>query len=57
MLTINLSEDLKTQVERVKGLVAEKEADEMSEIERREREELKRLKAKYENPNNEKDNV
>ena len=57
VLTINLSEDLKTQVERVKGLVAEKEADEMSEIERREREELKRLKAKYETPNNEKDNV
>lgn len=47
VLTINLSEDLKTQVERVKGLVAEKEADELSEIEKREREELKRLKEKY----------
>lgn len=51
VLTINLSEDLKTQVERVKGLVAQlvaqKEADELSEIERREREELKRLKEKY----------
>ena len=47
VLTINLSDDLKTQVERVKGLVAEKEADELSEIEKREREELKRLKEKY----------
>ena len=47
VLTINLSDDLKTQVERVKGLVAEKEADELSEIEQREREELKRLKEKY----------
>lgn len=47
VLTINLSEDLKTQVERVKGLVAKKESDELSEIERREREELKRLKEKY----------
>jgi hypothetical protein len=57
VLTINLTEDPKTQVERVKGLVAKKESDELSEIERRERAELKRLKAKYENPNNEKDNV
>ena len=47
VLTINLSDDLKTQVERVKGLVAKKESDELSEIERREREELKRLKEKY----------
>ena len=47
VLTINLSDDLKTQVERVKGLVAKKEADELLEIERREREELKRLKEKY----------
>ena len=47
VLTINLSEDLKTQVERVKGLIAKKESNELSEIERREREELKRLKEKY----------
>lgn len=47
VLTINLSDDLKTQVERVKGLVAKKESDELLEIERREREELKRLKEKY----------
>ena len=47
VLTINLSDDLKIQVERVKGLNAKKESDELSEIERRERAELKRLKEKY----------
>lgn len=47
VLTINLSEDLQKQVERVKGLIAKKEAGELSEIERRERAELKRLKEKY----------
>ena len=57
VLTINLSDDLKTQVERVKSLVAQKEANKMSEVERIERAELERLKAKYENLNNEKDNV
>ena len=47
VLTINLSEDLQKQVEKVKKLVRLKSDDELKEIERRERAELKRLKEKY----------
>lgn len=47
VLTINLSEDLQKQVERVKKLVRKKSDDELKEIERQELAELKRLKEKY----------
>jgi len=47
VLTINLSEDLSKQVERIKKLLDMESINELKKIEERERAELKRLKEKY----------